>query len=742
MKRRPIGLGVALWLVLWLVLTTPMGATIVGNLRGIVHDPQHRPIEGARVTIHSRTSDWSRAAQSNADGEFEFNTVPVGEYSIEVVAPGFATSVQQITVTSGSAPVLHFPLDLAATRQEVQVSASPELAGTESSTTESVVNREEISRTPGADRTNSLAMITDYVPGAVVVHDQLHLRGGHQVSWFVDGVPVPNTNIASNVGPQFDPKDVDYIEAQRGGYSAEYGDRTYGVFNVVTRSGFERNNEAEMVAGYGSFHSTNDQISFGSHTERFAYYASVNGDRSDLGLMTPAPSVLHDQDSGLGGFTSLIFNATPGDQVRLVSSLRRDHYQIPNTPEQQLLGIRDLDRESDAFVNFSWVHTAGPGLVLTLSPFYHFNRADYVGGQGDTPLVPDDNRASNYAGFQATLAAVRGRHNVHAGVETFGQHDNTSFGLRATDGSGLALKQQQSIWGNVEAVFLEDQVKVWSWLTLDGGARLTRYSGSLTETRGDPRIGGVVRLPGLGWALRASYSRYYQPPPLDTVSGPLLNLALEQGFGFLPLHGERDEQHEFGLTIPFNGWVLDVDSFRTRARNFFDHDVLGNSNIFLPLTIEQARIRGWESTLRSPRLFHRAQIRLAYSHQYVQGRGAVTGGLTDFSPPAEGYFFLDHDQRNTLSGVLSLTLPRRSWATANVSYGSGFLNGDGPAHLPAHTTFDVALGKSMGENWSVALTSLNASNRRYLVDNSNTFGGTHYVDPREISVEVRWRFHY
>ena len=249
-------------------------------------------------------------------------------------------------------------------------------------------------------------------------------------------------------------------------------------------------------------------------------------------------------------------------------------------------------------------------------------------------------------------------------------------------------------------------------------------------------------MPGLGWALRASYSRYYQPPPLDTVSGPLLNFALQQGFGFLPLHGERDEQHEFGLTIPVNGWVLDVDSFHTRARNFFDHNVLGNSNIFLPLTIQRARIRGWESTLRSPRLFHRAQIRLAYSHQYAQGRGAVTGGLTDFSPPAEGYFFLDHDQRNTLSGVLSLTLPRRSWATANVSYGSGFLNGDGPAHLPAHTTFDVALGKSMGENWSVALTALNAGNRRYLVDNSNTFGGTHSIDPREISAEVRWRFHY
>ena len=148
MRRMPLGLGVALWLV----FAPQLGATLFGNLRGIVHDPQHRPVEGARVTIHSQTSDWSRAAHSNADGEFEFNTVPVGEYSIEVVASGFAASVQQITVTSGSAPVLHFPLDLAATRQEVQVSASPELVGTESSTTQSVVNREEISRTPGADR--------------------------------------------------------------------------------------------------------------------------------------------------------------------------------------------------------------------------------------------------------------------------------------------------------------------------------------------------------------------------------------------------------------------------------------------------------------------------------------------------------------------------------------------------------------------------------------------------------------
>ena len=34
-------------------------ATIFGSARGIVHDPQHRPIEGATVVLKAKTSDWS-----------------------------------------------------------------------------------------------------------------------------------------------------------------------------------------------------------------------------------------------------------------------------------------------------------------------------------------------------------------------------------------------------------------------------------------------------------------------------------------------------------------------------------------------------------------------------------------------------------------------------------------------------------------------------------------------------------
>ncbi len=721
-------------------------ATIFGTVSGLIHDPQHRPVQGAQVTLHAAASAWSKSATSDDAGEFRFDTVPLGEYTVTVDVPGFAAEEQKITLSSGRETRTHFSLAVAKAKETIEVKDSSVMVNPDSSTSTNLVSRRQIAQTPGADQTNSLSMITNYTPGAYMVHDQLHIRGGHQVSWLIDGIPVPNTNIASNVGPQFDPKDIDYLEVQRGGYSAEYGDRTYGVFNVVTRSGFERDRQAEVVASYGSFNQTENQFSIGDHTDRFAYYASVSGNRSDLGLETSSPEVLHDLGAGLGSFTSLTFNKTPNDQLRLIAAVRGDHYQVPNDPEQQSAGFRDVENERDDLVNFSWLHTFNPGTVVTISPFYHFNRAHYQGnyiGQPDPDVaIPEDDRGSNYFGGVVSVVSTLGKHNIRAGFQAFGARDNQFFGIVTSDGSNPPLQQREMVWGNVEALFLEDQYRITKWLTLNGGVRLTHFGSTISENAVDPRIGAAISIPRLNWVLRGFYGRYYQPPPLLTVNGPLLEQAAQQGFGFLPLHGERDEQYDVGLAIPLAGWNFDISNFRTSARNFFDHDVLGNSNIFFPLTIDRARIRGWEATANSPRIAGRAMFHAAYSHQYAEGAGAVTGGLTDFEPPDEGYFFLDHDQRNTLATGVNLSLPRRVWMDFTANYGSGFVDGEGPEHLPSHETFDLAVGKSFGENWDVRLTGLNLSNHRYLLDNSNTFGGTHYVNPREISIQVKYRFHF
>jgi outer membrane receptor protein involved in Fe transport len=105
-------------------------------------------------------------------------------------------------------------------------------------------------------------------------------------------------------------------------------------------------------------------------------------------------------------------------------------------------------------------------------------------------------------------------------------------------------------------------------------------------------------------------------------------------------------------------------------------------------------------------------------------------------------FFLDHDQRHTLSTGFTVNLPARAYVSANISYGSGFLDGDGPDHLPGHATFGFSVGKGFGENWRLALQTVNLTNNRFLLDSANTFGGTHFNEPRQIYVEARYRFHY
>ncbi len=731
-------------LALSAIFACPGWSSVLSALRGIVHDADHRPVPDAHVLIKAVNSDFEQNVTTSSDGSFETVTIPVGEYEVTVTRVGFRSSAQKIQVSSRQAPVLHFQLAIGTKSEIVNVEDRSLAVGEESMTPTTIVSRNQIRDTPGADLTNSMAMITDYVPGAWMTHDQLHVRGGHQVTWALDGVPIPNTNIASNVGPQIDPKDIDYLEAERGGYSSAYGDRTYGVFNVIPRTGFERNNEGEFYSTYGSFHQTNDQVNFGSHTEKFAYFGSLNGNRSDYGLSTPGPDVLHDRVWGLGGMATLIYNADQNNQFRFVSTVRGDDYQIPNDPDAEALGISDVERERDAAVSFSWVHTFAPNILLTASPFYHFNRADYDGDPNDVPVSTTQHQASQYAGGQISLSAVSKRQNLVLGTYDYGQRDAQEIKLIANDGSGDLLAQRNTSTGQLESVFVEDQYQLFSWLTLVGGARLTHFGGAISENAADPRLGGSIRIPRLHWILRGFWGRYYQAPPLSTVSGPLLDYAVSQGLGYIPLHGERDEEHQFGLTIPVRGWSFDVNNYHQRARNYFDHDVIGNSNVFFPLTIDNARLYGWEVAVRSPRLFHRGEVYLAYAYANAEGSGAVSGGLTDFAPPEEGYFLLDHDQRNTLHAGFNFGLPYQISAGGNLYYGSGFTDGslDYPGHLEGHTTFDFSLGKTFGERLTVSVTALNMLNRRFLLDNSLTFGGTHYADPRQIYLQVRYRFNF
>ena len=343
-------------------------------------------------------------ATTSALGEFELPQAPIGVYRLTVTAPGFAVATETLTVSSGTNPVLHIPLSLGSASASVVVNGEASASDTATPTT--LITRADIDSTPGASRTLGMQMITDYVPGAYMTHDMLHMRGGHQTSWLLDGVSIPNLKIASNVGPQIDPKDIDSLEIQRGSYSSDVGDRTYGAFNVVPRNGFERNRDAELrvlgrkpvfrrspVLARRSFR--RDRMvcqPYGRALQLWPGHAGA-GDLSRRHKLPERLCLRHSQSG----------RRRP---VAVHGQYRQDFFQIPYDPNPNdweqasrlLQSYRPARRqkERDAFVIANWVHTFNPKAILSVAPFYHFNLANYDSPATDFPVATTWHQTSNY----------------------------------------------------------------------------------------------------------------------------------------------------------------------------------------------------------------------------------------------------------------------------------------------------------------------------------------------------------
>ncbi len=759
-------------LLLLVSASIPARATVFATVRGVVHDPQHRPVSGADVVLKAISSAYSLHSETDTLGEFALPEAPIGQYSLEIAAPGFATFAQSISVASGTNPLLHIALSVAASSATVTVNGldgAP--VATDSVTPTTLITRADIDETPGASRTLGMQMITDYVPGAYMTHDMLHMEGGHQTSWLIDGVSIPNTKIGSNVGPQIDPKDIDSLEIQRGSYSSDVGDRTYGAFNVLPRNGFERNRDAELRLTGGNLYTGEAELSFGDHSAATAWYASVTGSRSNYGLATPVAAIFHDATNSGSAFASLIRNQTAADQFRVTAQYRQDFFQIPYDPDPNdyqcasgyycSTGLRDGQTERDSFLIANWVHTFSPTSILSVAPFYHYNQSNYDAPANDQPVATTWHQASNYAGGQADFKADIKRNDFSAGLYSFYQGENDLFGTIINDGSAPSNPNASanSTAGLVE-FYLSDHLHIGRYVTILGGERFSIFRSDLNETAIYPRIGATVEIPHLHWVLRGFYGHFFQPAPLETVSSSVLNYASNLPSGhnaFVPVPSERDEEHQFGIQIPLKGWFIDVANVKNRVNNFLDHANLGESNMYFPIAVDGALVRSWEMTLRSPQLFHVAKFHVAYSNQIAEQRGAIVGGFTCALPgdpicnPGDfSYSPVDHDQRNTLNTGFTASLPTHTWFATNVYYGSGFHNGLGGSgvgpyqanYLPVHTTFDVSAGHSLGERLKISANIINVTNHRVLLDNSVTIGGFHMNDPRAFSAELRYRFHF
>ena len=100
-------------------------AAIFAQLRGIVHDPQHRPIPNAEVTLRAAHSALTLTTRTGPDGAFTLPSIPLGDYTVTAAAPTFAPLTQPLTLSSPTTAVLHLELALPSLAQSTTVTHTP-----------------------------------------------------------------------------------------------------------------------------------------------------------------------------------------------------------------------------------------------------------------------------------------------------------------------------------------------------------------------------------------------------------------------------------------------------------------------------------------------------------------------------------------------------------------------------------------------------------------------------------------
>src|ERR1700675_1815993 len=110
----------------WLVLALSFSATVfaqtgVGSARGTVTDASGGTVNGAEVTITNLDTAYSRSVTTDTSGNYSFQSIPIGRYTLSVVKDGFRTfSLKDIVLHVNDSLTLDAQLKLGARKETVE----------------------------------------------------------------------------------------------------------------------------------------------------------------------------------------------------------------------------------------------------------------------------------------------------------------------------------------------------------------------------------------------------------------------------------------------------------------------------------------------------------------------------------------------------------------------------------------------------------------------------------------------
>jgi outer membrane cobalamin receptor len=774
-----------------LLTSAPALAGLTGNIRGIVRDERQAGLAAATVTLSDARGTVIRTIAADANGVFMLVGIAPGEYTIDAIASRRFADRKVVSVRSGDELFVELSCEIAAvvTRQGSSytsvVRSEPAVAPLSRSTsTGTTINRAAIDALPlGADRPLDQVIATQ--PG--FVQDGLGAvipRGRFvaSVQYRIDGVPVPDS-VGNLLAQSIPLRLVESMDVLSGGMAAEYGNRLGAVVDIASRAARPAADGLVQLR-YGSYNTAEPSVSYSRMLGRVGVSVGAGFVYSERALDPPAiDPVLHDTGYRGNLFARFDFKATERDRFELFGFYIYNAYQVPLDPtaipaQPTLPNLgrmpdafgnapppfipRDTDateREQEAFVAFSWLHSFGSRGDLQVSPYYKLSLGALDGDPGHALGATADpgataasvTRLGQHGGVIAHYTLARGAHVLKAGVELDGLFGRIDFTEWHRDDSSRGIDATKTMSGTdhlsaaLYGVYVQER---WERgrLTLTGGARLDGYHIALPGGHADdeagvsPRLGASLLL-GRRVAARMAVGMTWQPPPLlDAANAARIHGDASDGIIY-DLKPETSVYGELGTDILAARWIrFGMTGWGRWAWNQLDDNVLGNTGLLGYYNYARGRAIGVDASLQvvvGPWLscFANAEWEIGQGQRIISSKYLFEADeLT-----STAWETLDESQMWTAN--IGATLRAGSaFATVLANYGSGLRTGEmNTQHVPGHFRVDVTLEKSFDEiplRPRLAIDVINLFDAHYAYRLANGLFGSTWAPPREFFVRL------
>jgi outer membrane receptor protein involved in Fe transport len=250
LARAPRRLRVVAALAVFLALATGATAqTETGRITGVVTDATGGILPGVTVTAKAVGTGATRELTTDSAGQYVFANLPPGAFEIAAALAGFNTANAKVTVTVGGAVSVDLKLDVAGTKENVNVVAEIPRINVTNSEVATTITETQIRELPTITRNvYDLVAVAGNVSGGKVADGEEWTTTTRGTGYNINGQRASGTNIlldgsANNnefdttVGQNVPLDSVQEFSVVTSNFSAQYGRATGGIVNVLTKSG-------------------------------------------------------------------------------------------------------------------------------------------------------------------------------------------------------------------------------------------------------------------------------------------------------------------------------------------------------------------------------------------------------------------------------------------------------------------------------------------------------------------------